>query len=363
MPSFTSKTLISALAGAASVAAHGHVTNIVINGVSYQNYDPTSFPYQQNPPTVVGWTASNTDNGFVAPDAFASGDIICHRTASNAGGRAIVAAGDSIFIQWDTWPESHHGPVIDYLASCGSSGCESVEKTDLEFFKISEAGLIDGSSAPGVWASDQLIANDNSWMVQIPSNIAPGNYVLRHEIIALHSGNQPNGAQNYPQCFNIEVTGSGTEIPTGVRGTALYTPTDAGILANIYNAPLSYSIPGPALIAGASPVEQGSSAIVSSASAVTGAATAAPAQPTSDAGAEPTPTAAPSVSTSAAPVEPSSTSDAAAVPTPTGDAPSTTDQAPRPTRCPGLKKRRAHARDVAARKAARKAAKAAAKAN
>ncbi|KAG7286203.1 glycoside hydrolase 61 [Staphylotrichum longicolle] len=345
--SFSSKTLLSALAGAVTVAAHGHVTNIVINGLSYQNYDPFSFPYQQNPPTVVGWTASNTDNGFVAPDAFASPDIICHKSATNAGGHAVVAAGDKIFIQWDTWPESHHGPVIDYLANCGSAGCEKVDKTTLKFFKIDEVGLVDGSKAPGVWGSDQLIANGNAWMVQIPADIAPGNYVLRHEIIALHSGNQPNGAQNYPQCFNLQITGSGTSNPDGVLGTALYKPDDAGILANIYNAPFTYSIPGPALISGAASIAQAKSAITASATAVTGSATAAPAP-----AATTTTTAAPAAATTttAASVDAGATVIVSPGATATTAAPAagatSTASAPRPTRCAGRDKKRRHARDL-----------------
>jgi len=300
MPSFAHKTFLFALAGAASVAAHGHVTNIVINGASYQGYEINSFPYMANPPVVAGWAATNTDNGFVEPAAFGSPDIICHRDAANAKGHAVVQAGDNIFIQWDTWPESHKGPVIDYLANCGSDGCETVDKTSLEFFKIDEAGLIDGSAAPGQWASDQLIANGNAWMVKIPANIAPGFYVLRHEIIALHSAGQANGAQNYPQCFNIQVTGGGSERPAGVRGQSLYTETDAGILFNIYQSLSSYPIPGPAMISGGVNVPQSKSAITASATAITGSAagpiatappttapattlvtsTAAPAQPT-----------------------------------------------------------------------------------
>ncbi|KAL2262763.1 hypothetical protein VTK26DRAFT_153 [Humicola hyalothermophila] len=332
MASLNSKTLLSALAGAATVAAHGHVTNIIINGLSYQSYDPTSFPYMQNPPTVVGWAAGNTDNGFVAPSDFANGDIICHKAATPAGGYAVAAAGDKITIQWDTWPESHHGPVIDYLARCGDDGCENVDKTSLEFFKIDEVGLVDGSNAPGFWGSDQLIANNNAWMVQIPEDIAPGFYVLRHEIIALHSGNQPNGAQNYPQCFNLHITGSGTARPSGVPGTALYTPNDEGILFNIYRSLDSYPIPGPALIAGASSIVQSSSAITASASAVTGAPSAPPVPTTT--------TAAAAETTSSAVATPSDNA-----PAPTSAAPA---NPPRPTRCPGLDKRaRKHARDLA----------------
>ncbi|KAK3984588.1 glycosyl hydrolase family 61-domain-containing protein [Cladorrhinum sp. PSN332] len=340
MPSFTSKTLLAAFAGAASVAAHGHVKNIVINGASFQGYDINVFPYTQNPPKVAAWTASNTDNGFVGPENFANPDIICHKNSKNAGAHAVVAAGDKIFVQWDTWPESHHGPVIDYLARCESGSCETVDKTSLEFFKIAEAGLIDGSQAPGKWASDQLIDNNNSWMIQIPSNIAPGNYVLRHEIIALHSGGDLNGAQNYPQCFNIQVTGSGTAKPAGVKGTALYTPTDEGIRFNIYRSLSSYPIPGPQLIAGASPVAQGTSAIVSTATAVTGTAVPAPATTTAAAA---TTTAAAPVQTTAAPVQPTTTAVAQPIQTST----QVNNNPPQPTftRCPGFGRR--HARDVA----------------
>lgn len=41
--------------------------------------------------------------------------------------------------------------------------------------------------------------NGFSWNVKIPSSLASGSYVLRHEIIGLHSAGNPNGAQNYPQ--------------------------------------------------------------------------------------------------------------------------------------------------------------------
>lgn len=55
--------LITALTAATGVVGHGHVNNIVINGVYYEGYDPTSFPYEPSPPIVVGWTAADLDNG------------------------------------------------------------------------------------------------------------------------------------------------------------------------------------------------------------------------------------------------------------------------------------------------------------
>ncbi|KAI1751624.1 glycosyl hydrolase family 61-domain-containing protein [Xylaria castorea] len=338
MPNFRSSSLLAALASAASVAAHGHVSNIVINGVSYQTYDPTVFPYMSDPPTVVGWTASDTDNGFVEPNSFGSGDIVCHKAATPAGGYAQVAAGDSISIQWDTWPESHKGPMLDYMAACDGP-CDSVDKLALEFFKIDEAGILDSSSAPGTWASDVLIENNNTWLVQIPENLKAGNYVLRHETIALHSAGQANGAQNYPQCFNLEVTGSGSDVPAGVKATELYTPTDPGIEVNIYISGLDYQIPGPALISGvSSTVVQTSSAITTSASATVGsgsgsgsgsaAATTTTAAQATTSAAAPSSTAA-QATTSSAPAQPAttlvtSTRAASTTSAPTSEAPSST---------------------------------------
>ncbi|KAK0708274.1 glycosyl hydrolase family 61-domain-containing protein [Lasiosphaeris hirsuta] len=197
-------------------------------------------------PIVAGWTASNTDNGFVGPGSFGTSDIICHKNSANAKGHAVVAAGDKIFVQWDTWPESHKGPVIDYLGNCGSADCETVDKTALEH----------------------------------PSPISPSFYVLRYEIIVLHSAGQANGAQNYPRCFNLQVTGSGSAAHLGVKGTSLYTATDPGILVNIYTSLKSYAIPGPALISGAVGIAQAKPAIATSATAFTGAAAVLAGTPT-----------------------------------------------------------------------------------
>jgi cellulase len=72
------------------------------------------------------------------------------------------------------------------------------------------------------WATDDLVKNNFSWDLTIP-NVAPGNYVIRHEIIALHAAGQVNGAQSYPQCVNFKVEGSGTtKLSGGVPATSFY---------------------------------------------------------------------------------------------------------------------------------------------
>ncbi|KAF5004144.1 hypothetical protein FDECE_9358 [Fusarium decemcellulare] len=248
--SFLKASSLFALAtSVAHVAAHGHVDWLITNGVAFRGYDAPSMSWNPNSPAVVGWINGATDNGYVEPNNFGDADIICHKAARPAKGHVTVAAGDKITLQWSTWPESHKGPVIDYLAKCPGD-CETVDKSTLDFFKIGESGLLDMTMQSGRWAADVLVANSFSWTLQIPAQLAPGNYVLRHEIIALHGAGQPNGAQNYPQCFNIKVTGGGSLSPSGVKGTQLYKSNDPGILFNLYTSSLSYKIPGPTLVAG-----------------------------------------------------------------------------------------------------------------
>lgn len=56
------------------------------------------------------------------------------------------------------------------------------------------------------------IDNNNTWTLKIPSGIS-GEFVLRHEIIALHSAGTVDGAQNYPMCLNLKISGSGNQQP------------------------------------------------------------------------------------------------------------------------------------------------------
>jgi len=88
--------------------------------------------------------------------------------------------------------------------------------------------------------------------VTIPKSLKAGNYVIRNEIIALHQAGTVGGAQNYPQCANLKVTGSGTAVPTGgIPATAFYKPADNGIVFNIAAAQQSYPVPGPPVWRGA----------------------------------------------------------------------------------------------------------------
>lgn len=225
MPTFSK--LVTAGAFAATAAAHGLVSGVVTDGTYNQGFI-LDYYYQKinsgSYPDVAGWYEEATDNGFVTPSSYASADIICHKNAENAAATATVAAGGTVDFQWTTWPDSHMGPILTYVANCGSgdNACSSVDKTTLEWVKIDEAGI---NLDTQVWPTEDLIANNNTYSVTVPSTLASGSYVFRHEIIAMHGAGSEGGAQNYPFCVNIAITGGGSDSPSGTLGTALYTST------------------------------------------------------------------------------------------------------------------------------------------
>jgi hypothetical protein len=69
-------------------------------------------------------------------------------------------------------------------------------------------------------------------------------YLIRAEMIALHEGdasylvNPTRGAQFYPDCVQIEVTGDGSvELPEGVSFPGAYDYSDPGVVHNVRPSP------------------------------------------------------------------------------------------------------------------------------
>ncbi|KAG8630924.1 hypothetical protein KVT40_000064 [Elsinoe batatas] len=241
---------IAALAAlVTSVAAHGHLKTITSGGKAYPLIGP-SWVYQPNAAGDASWRSGNQDNGFIPSDAatLASSSVGCHKlngTDTTKGALAAkgapvpVTAGSTLTVTWDQWPD-HPGPTLDYLAKCPGA-CNALTNADsLQWFKIRESGL-----KSGTWEAAQLSKNGLTQSITIPRQIANGEYVLRHEIIALHGAGQVGGAQLYPQCVDITVSGGGSLQPAGTPGNKLYTSNDPGILINIYQTLTSYDIPGP----------------------------------------------------------------------------------------------------------------------
>jgi len=75
---------------------------------------------------------------------------------------------------------SSESPTNNHHPQTGE--CTSTSASSLSFTKFEAQGY-----SSGVWATDKLIASNNfTTTVKIPARLKAGNYVLRHEIIALH---------------------------------------------------------------------------------------------------------------------------------------------------------------------------------
>jgi hypothetical protein len=126
---------------------------------------------------------------------------------------------------WDQWNSAHSGPVMDYIARCTNDNCQTFQGTGNVWVKISQLGYNPSANPP--WASDFLRERGAKWDVVIPSGLAPGSYLLRHEILGLHAAGQRNGAQFYPSCTHIRVTSGGsTQLPSGIALPGAYSPDD-----------------------------------------------------------------------------------------------------------------------------------------
>ncbi|CAN9373867.1 unnamed protein product [Alternaria alternata] len=245
------------------VVGHGFVQNATIGGrsmiedirVADRGPKPYQDPYMNPAPPRI----SREIQGNFPIENVKLIDLECggNTTGGVIGSRpaplhAPATAGSTVNLRWTAWPESHQGPVITYMARCPDTGCNDyVPSSSLAptWFKIAEDGLhsTDPEWLKNHWGMTSLINAPNAGVnYTIPACLRPGFYLVRHEIIALHSAYSEGGAQFYPGCHQLEVTGDGSTVPTAdlVSFPGAYDSKDAGLVYSIYNQ-LPYEIPGP----------------------------------------------------------------------------------------------------------------------
>ncbi|GAB1524785.1 hypothetical protein RhiTH_007941 [Rhizoctonia solani] len=234
------------LAAATSVLGHGFVQEIVASSGTYTGYLPYNDPYIT--PAPQRSIRKIPGNGPI--EDVTSMDIQCNGGAVPAPAIIKVAAGSNVALNWTTWPDSHIGPLITYMARAPSDITKWSPGTSAVWFKIDESGLSNGKWA----ATDILTENKSIYTFKVPASLKAGQYLIRHEIIALHSASTQGGAQFYPSCIQVEITGSGTETGPSqlVAFPGAYKSTDPGILFDPYRGATSYPIPGPAVWTGGS---------------------------------------------------------------------------------------------------------------
>jgi len=226
---------------AAYTSAHGFVRRVTIDGETFNGNIPSG---ASNPSIIRQISDPSPVKGADNPA------VNCGPSASTADEIADANPGSVISFDWEggdgsNWPHNT-GPMMTYMASCGETPCSEFDSSDAEWFKIQQVGR----KADGEWAQADLM-NGAVAKVTLPDTLAPGNYLIRHEILSLHLGTSVGGAEFYPSCAQIRVGGDQTGQPEPdelVRLPGAYSDNDPGIVVpDVFNAKAPYDFPGPAI--------------------------------------------------------------------------------------------------------------------
>ncbi|KAK4454742.1 glycoside hydrolase [Podospora aff. communis PSN243] len=234
------RLLTGALALTPLVAGHGAVTSYIIGDTHYPGYD--AFAAGPKPDTIqFPWETYNPIFDVTDPKMRCNG-------GSSAKLSAPVRAGENITAVWKQYTHQQ-GPVMVWMFKC-SGGFSSCDGEGRGWFKIDQMGMWGTVMRSNNWAT-AIVNQKLEWSSVVPKNLAPGNYLVRHELLSLH---QKAKAQFYPECAQVAVSGEGTEVPPEqfLYSIPTYAPqSDPGIAVDIFTTKeTTYTPPGGPIWAG-----------------------------------------------------------------------------------------------------------------
>ncbi|KAK3901556.1 glycoside hydrolase, partial [Staphylotrichum tortipilum] len=214
----------------------------------FHSYDPNTPPLEQlNQPWLTQRAWSTIDPVFTV----SSPSLACNTPATAPPSYIPTPAGANLTAVYWYWLHPV-GPMTVWLARCGTGDCRNENVNEIGWFKIWEAGLLEGPNlAEGLWYQKGFQRWDGSpalWPVRIPKGLKGGLYMVRHEILSIHVEEKP---QFYPECAHLNVTGDGEVVVPEewlVRFPGVYKEDDPSIKINIYSEEnanrTDYVIPG-----------------------------------------------------------------------------------------------------------------------
>ena len=175
----------------------------------HRSYDPDYPPEWQDAQPWLTQRKWATNNPIFQPDNVS---VACNWPGDPAPSSIPIQAGQNFSGVYYYWQHTY-GPMLIWMADCGGD-CTTFDATKGKWFKLREDGLMSGTIRDGAWFqqlwADHWDGEPDYYGITIPVNIKPGNYLIRHEIIAIHSENKP---QFYPECVHVKVSGDGTAVP------------------------------------------------------------------------------------------------------------------------------------------------------
>jgi cellulase len=116
-----------------------------------------------------------------------SPDMACN-VPGTLGTTVPASEGDAIRVQWTQ--SGHPGPITHFLLAVDDAA--TATGAGAGWFKIDEE-----DNVGGVWAADRMGKDDMMYEFKLPVGLASGEYLLRSEMLALHSSQEKGGAQFY----------------------------------------------------------------------------------------------------------------------------------------------------------------------
>lgn len=182
-----------------------------------------------------------------------SQDMVCNQGGLDADIMAAtsthpVSPGDTVGFDINS-ELGHPGPLAVYMSKAPDGTSAAEYKGDGDWFKVYDLTTSSISEIDGLhWGNYIGSAPITNFTFQIPTELPPGDYLMRGEHIALHGAGEFGGAQHYMGCAQLTVSGSGSGSPSPlVQIPGVYTGNEPGLIINIYwPPPQNYTIPGPA---------------------------------------------------------------------------------------------------------------------
>ncbi|KAG8683435.1 hypothetical protein FRC08_014285, partial [Ceratobasidium sp. 394] len=236
MKSTTYATLFATLLALAiprHAKAHGIVTKVQVGRLIYNGPKPGATTPNNSPIRGV------TDQSPVKD--LQSNDMICGIGATRGIDIAVAKPGDNLVYTWgNNVAESGNwihdtGPMMTYMAQVpAGKTAATFDGVGAKWFKTGQVGKKNNK-----WVQGSLMTGA-TFTTQIPETLADGDYLVRHEIIALHNAGSKGGAEFYPSCLQLRIQNSNagrsvvTASPT-VSFPGAYTATDPGILVDVFS--------------------------------------------------------------------------------------------------------------------------------
>ncbi|KUI69920.1 putative endo-beta-1,4-glucanase D [Cytospora mali] len=226
---------LAAAAFIPAVFAHYNFEALIVNGNITDPYEYVRQTNNSNSP-ITDITSTNMRCN--------SGGLLASTMAKTS--TYTVAPGDNVGFTVDV-SISHPGPLSVWMSKAPDGTAANEYDGSGDWFKVYELTYYEINSEGIQWATYPPGSSGiKNFTLDLPTELATGEYLMRAEHVALHAAEEFEGAQYYIGCAQLSVTGSGSGTPSPTsKIPGQYTGHEPGLIIDIYYPiPTNYTAPG-----------------------------------------------------------------------------------------------------------------------